>query len=1562
MNAAILLLAVLCLAVIVGIQVVQTDWFRSYVRDKIVSATEDALGGKVQIQSFSFDWLHLRAEVTDFVIHGTEPPSAAPFFRASNIQVDLRLFMSLFRILSLSAIRVQQPQVNVIVFSDGSLNVPRPPPKQSASDTTPFETVVNLAVGHFELNGGTLVYNSIPRPLDIRGENLQMRLAYNLLTRSYQGELSLQPVYFVQGRQTPVVFTLRVPLSLERDKISLQNATVSTPLSTVTITASIANLKSPETTARVSGTLAIADLNNLAGLSLASGPRIANIAIDADAQVSSDSIKVSKLQIGLGNSRIDAFGVARDPQGAAALNFMSSLDLKDIVRIAKLSQPLTGQLNIDGVTRFNRNIIELRDLRLRGIGGELEGQATLENFARYRAAVSLRGLSLQVAQQRAGIKPLPYDGVVGGALEAQGDLKAPSGGLQVRANLSIAPGRRGVPVSGHLEADYNAAEGDLRASNSYLVLPHSRINLAGSFLRGLRVDLTSRDLADFFVALPDNPPPLRLNNGQVQATALLSGTYHDPRINGHIDVARLAMQDRQFDSLETDFSAGRSQVSVRNGSLRRAMMVAQFNGSLSLSNWRLLQNRPVTLAATVSNGDLADILALAGQKSAGYAGMLNAAVSVNGTLGNPMGLASLTVASGTVAEEPFDQIQMQVEMTDQIVRVPSATIIREQSRIAVTAEYRHPRDSFTTGSLQAHVLSNQIELGAIRNAQVRRTGVAGTFQVDATVAGDVRTGTAFLLTSVSGNFSAKSVRYNSENYGDLTTRVSTFGDVVAYTANSNFAGSQIDVTGRTELKPDYPSNLDVNVNGLPIERVLAAAKRQDIPVRGLASGTVHLAGTVKEPEGQAVLDLRNSIVYDEPIERLRARVAYLPESIEIEQLEAATGPSQLTLTARFQHPRADLQQGSLQFNLQSRQLNLARIRNVQIRRPGLAGALDLSGSGRATLRAAGPHRLDLRGIMLQARASGLSAGGRNLGNADLEATGSGEKLNFTVNSALAGAIIHGQGSATLRGNYPVNAQVSFNNLRWSDVQPLTSAGTPAPFDAITSGGLTIDGPVADADQLNASLRLATLQIRPAQNQPPARQTLVLQNQGDIVFSLQRGQMRVESAHLTGPETDILLTGTVSARARTLDLRLNARANLRLLQTLSPDVYSSGNVTVTAAAQGPIQKPSVNGRMELQNASITSGDLPAGLSNANGIIAFNGNTATIQNLSGESGGGKITLTGFVSRENNLRFAVRANAVGVRVRIQQGVSAVTTATINIAGTTQSSLASGTVTIDRLTYQPQTDIGSILTRSGPPVQSPANPTKLLQNMALDIAVRTSSATAVQASLAQNLQVIANLRVRGRASQPGMTGSIQMNHGQMVFFGATYRLSSGNISFYNPNRVEPLLDITLETQAKGVTVVLAVTGPIDDMKLSYTSDPPLQFEEIVALLASGKPPTSDPTLLANQPTQPPQTFQQRGETALVSKALADPLSNRLQRVFGVSQLKIDPSFTSGSQLPQARVTLQQQVASNLLFTYVTALDDPNTQIVRIEWSMTPQWSATANRDENGVVSINLLYKKQFR
>ena len=60
--------------------------------------------------------------------------------------------------------------------------------------------------------------------------------------------------------------------------------------------------------------------------------------------------------------------------------------------------------------------------------------------------------------------------------------------------------------------------------------------------------------------------------------------------------------------------------------------------------------------------------------------------------------------------------------------------------------------------------------------------------------------------------------------------------------------------------------------------------------------------------------------------------------------------------------------------------------------------------------------------------------------------------------------------------------------------------------------------------------------------------------------------------------------------------------------------------------------------------------------------------------------------------------------------------------------------------------------------------------------------------------------------------------------------------------------------------------------------------------------------------------------------------------------------------------MTLQQQVNESITFTYTQDLTQTNSQIIRVEWAMTPRFSAVATRDENGVFGLDLLYKKQFR
>src|ERR1700730_5999156 len=162
--------------VIAGLITVQTEWFKNKVREKIVSVTEDATGGRVEIGKFNYDWRMLTAEVAPFIVHGKEPASSPPFFRADKIQIGLKIISALKKQVDIASLVVEKPQVYAIVAPDGSTNVPTPKIQRSKKNFA--EELLDLKVRHFALRNGFAEFNSQRVPLDIQGSALQATLVY----------------------------------------------------------------------------------------------------------------------------------------------------------------------------------------------------------------------------------------------------------------------------------------------------------------------------------------------------------------------------------------------------------------------------------------------------------------------------------------------------------------------------------------------------------------------------------------------------------------------------------------------------------------------------------------------------------------------------------------------------------------------------------------------------------------------------------------------------------------------------------------------------------------------------------------------------------------------------------------------------------------------------------------------------------------------------------------------------------------------------------------------------------------------------------------------------------------------------------------------------------------------------------------------------------------------------------------------------------------------------------------------------------------------------------------
>ena len=124
------------------------------------------------------------------------------------------------------------------------------------------------------------------------------------------------------------------------------------------------------------------------------------------------------------------------------------------------------------------------------------------------------------------------------------------------------------------------------------------------------------------------------------------------------------------------------------------------------------------------------------------------------------------------------------------------------------------------------------------------------------------------------------------------------------------------------------------------------------------------------------------------------------------------------------------------------------------------------------------------------------------------------------------------------------------------------------------------------------------------------------------------------------------------------------------------------------------------------------------------------------------------------------------------------------------------------------------------------------------------------------------ANLTVRGTVDAPSVTGLVRLDRGTVSFNGNRYTLQPSTINFFNPARIEPSFDPTIGTRVRvpGQTydVTFRMTGQLDKLDFSLTSDPYLPQYDLVSVLLGERPDVGTAELRA---AQSPQLAQPAGD-----------------------------------------------------------------------------------------------------
>ena len=749
---------------------------------------------------------------------------------------------------------------------------------------------------------------------------------------------------------------------------------------------------------------------------------------------------------------------------------------------------------------------------------------------------------------------------------------------------------------------------------------------------------------------------------------------------------------------------------------------------------------------------------------------------------------------------------------------------------------------------------------------------------------------------------------------------------------------------------DWPFNLQVEAAGLLLSKLMAAANLA-ADVDGLLQTTAHFEGPLRSLAATADFRVSEGSVSGQSFDSLSGSAAYESNRVRLAALELRLGEALIAGSGSLVPG-----EGTFDLQLAGSSLKVEDLPGLGERAATARGNLSFDVASEGALSPSkDPMNFDQLQVDGSWQLQDLEFGQVKLG----DWSGDAASKNGRIELKLGGAPLDGSvtGSAAVdASSLEFDADVRFKDLSIAGLLS-PEVDSPAGPTGIASGEAQFQGTLralseTQGEGLFSELRLEVADI------PGTAEGYALYNPFPMRWAFSDGSLRLDHMRMQGEGANLELTGTVGlAPATPSDLRVDGDFNLTALRLFSPTLIASGRSRIGVRLTGSLNDPEIQGEWLVQEGEIQSEDGPVGLSGVNGRVMFVGREFRIEEMRAVSGGGVLTLSGGGRiAADDYEFRLDGRAQNVRVRYPAGLTSVIDGDFVFSGGATQRLLSGEVVMLRLTTARTTTLGTLLSalRSGARTTAQSAPSDSVQ---INVHVASAAGVEINTSLIRNVAADIDLRLVGTAGNPSLLGRINISQGQMVFHGSRYTINRGEIEFRNPIRIEPLLDFELETRMRGVDIALILAGPARRLNVSYRSDPPLSFSDLVNLVAVGRDPTTDPVSVSRQRVEQQSLFQ-TGANNVLAQAVQSPVSPGLQRFFGVSRLKVDPAVGGAEANPAARISTEQQLTDDITLIYTYDLSSSQQQTARLEWTPNRRWTIVVTRDENGLVGSDAIYK----
>ena len=577
-----------------------------------------------------------------------------------------------------------------------------------------------------------------------------------------------------------------------------------------------------------------------------------------------------------------------------------------------------------------------------------------------------------------------------------------------------------------------------------------------------------------------------------------------------------------------------------------------------------------------------------------------------------------------------------------------------------------------------------------------------------------------------------------------------------------------------------------------------------------------------------------------------------------------------------------------------------------------------------------------------------------------------DDYGLTLNLELLGKQLHLSLSLPYEKNEQAHLEFKIDKFNFTDIlgaaldNPLRSE-----YDSLLTMKLDLLSKNNNIFQSTGSLNINTLFL--------SRNGSLIKNEKPMLVEFVNGFATLKDFSIKGPKAEINIEGE-NFNPSKLKVNINGFVDVSLFQLFTPFIDNmTGPINGKIRIAGELKDPEIYGNVDINQITFRIKGFPALFDHMSSHLEFSQKRILIDSIRGSMAGGSIVGSGsiIINGVRDVPIEIKAQLRNIQLEVPEHIQSSGSAEVSLSGNWFPYLLSGTYRVSQAFIDKDFGDESEESNLRQSIYLPKNITKSnFDPILLDLQVFLDKKVEIKNPKIAGF-LSGQIQIKGPPQSPLLFGTIKtLPQSQLFFRDKIFDIQSGIIKFNDPNELNPELFFTARSTVENYEINLLLQGKSKAPQLTLTSQPPLEEQDIISLLALGftNQKLDSQIQSAKQATQ---LGNQLG-AAIIS---ANPLNKEIKQSLGVD-VKFSSNYDDTKNETVNKVTASKELIPKKL--NATASLSENQRDVRFQYLINDRLSSvltyetTDNQTGTGTSSsaqpttsifgLDLEYKVEFK